>query len=114
MVHVPASHIRSEFLATPQLVRFDMAHGQNGPEPTLLIKSTSLSLKYLLRNRSFRFIITRIETKVAYGVEIPDDPNTPGIAWSLLERETEARALRTLIASPRCVIFLFNELAVSL
>jgi len=113
MVHILASHLRSEFLAVPALVRFDMAHGENGPEPTLLIKAPSLSLKYLLRRQSLRFMVMRIGQKIAYAVEIPDDPNYPASAWSLLELPNEALALKTLIANPRCVIFLFNELAVS-
>ena len=113
MVHILADHLRSEFLAVPVLVRFDMAQGQNGPEPTLLIKAPSLSLKYLLRRQSLRFMVMRIGRKIAYAVEIPDDPDRPASAWSLLELPNESLALKTLITDPRCVIFLFNELAVS-
>lgn len=113
MVHVLASHLRSEFLAVPELVRFDMPQGKDGFEPTLLIKSNSLRLKYLLREKSFRLIVTRVGQKIAYGVEIPDDPDAPALAWSFLERSAEARALSTLIENPQCVVFLFNELAVS-
>ncbi len=113
MVHILASHLRSEFLAVPQLVRFDMAHGQNGPEPTLLVKANSLSLKYLLRQKSLRFMVTRIGDKIAYAVEIPDDPERPATAWSLMQLPNEAVALKTLVTVPRCVVFLFNELAIS-
>lgn len=113
MVHMLASHLRSEFLAVPELIRLDMAHGQNGPEPTLLIKSNSLSLKYLLRRRSLRFVLTQVGSNIAYAVEIPDDPDAPAMAWSLMALPNEALALKTLIEIPRCVVFLFNELAVS-
>lgn len=113
MIHILASNLRSEFLAVPQLIRFDMAYGQNGPEPTLLIKASSLSLKYLLRCQQFGIVITRIGSKFAYAVEIPDDPEKPAMAWSLVELQNEVEALSTLVSDPRCVIFLFNELAVS-
>jgi hypothetical protein len=113
MVHILAAHLRSEFLAVPQLVRFDMAYGQPALEPTLLIKANSLSLKYLLRQRTLRLIVTRIGERIAYAVEIPDDPERPASAWSLVELPNEAVALKTLITDPRCVVFLFNELAVS-
>jgi hypothetical protein len=90
-----------------------MAHGEKGPEPTLLIKASSLCLKYLLRRREFRLIVTRIGSEIAYAAEIPDDPETPATAWSFVERHNEVEALRTLITDSRCVVFLFNELAVS-
>jgi hypothetical protein len=108
-----SSHLRSEFLAVPQLVRLDMAYGEEGLEPTLLVKASSLSLKYLLRRQAFKLIVTRVGPELAYAVEIPDDPEKPATAWSLLERQNEVDALTTLITNPRCVVFLFNELAVS-
>src|SRR5450756_1115231 len=96
MVHMLAKHLRSEFLAVPTLVRFDMARGQEGLEPTLLIKADSLSLKYLLRRQSFRLVVTRIGRELAYAVEIPDDPKNPAMTWSLAERRNETTALETL------------------
>lgn len=113
MVHILARHLRSEFLAVPELVRFDMAHGSDGPEPTLLIKANSLSLKYFLRRESFRFVVSRVGRKIVYAVEIPDDLKQSAMAWSLVEREEELTALKALVANPRSVVFLFNELAVS-
>jgi len=113
MVHLLADRLRDEFLAVPSLVRLDMPYGANGPEPTLLIKANSLALKYLLRQRSFRFMISQIGFQIVYAVEIPDDPDRPAAVWSLLGASTEVVALRELIANPRCVVFLFNELAVS-
>lgn len=108
-----AAHLRSEFLAVPQLVRLDMAHGADGPEPTLLIKASSLLLKYLVRRQSMRLVLTRVGDEMAYGVEIPDDPDYPATAWSLMALPAEAQALETLSANPRCVVFLFNEVAAS-
>lgn len=113
MVHILASHLRSEFLAVPQLVRFDLAHGAEGLEPTLLIKASSLALKYLLRRQSFRLMLMRIGDRIAYAVEIPDDPERAAALWSIAEHKNEIRALVELANNPRCVIFLFNEVAVS-
>lgn len=113
MVHILADHLRSEFLAVPQLVRFDMPLGEDGREPTLLIKANSLCLKYLLRRRAMRLVISKVGDKILYGVEIPDDPQFPAMVWSLMGEPAEVAALEALAANPRCVIFLFNELAVS-
>jgi len=113
MVHILSAHLRSEFLAVPTLVRLDMASGEGGFEPTLLLKAGSLSLKYFLRRKEFRIVVTRIGSKIAYAVEIPDDPVSPGMVWSLVERQVEVEALRRLTLNPRCVMFLFNEIAVS-
>lgn len=113
MVHMLASHLRSEFLAVPQLVRLDMAEGRNGFEPTLLIKVSSLAIKYLLRRRSMRVFVATLGQQLLYGLEVPDDPEGPAIAWSLVELPAEVEALRRLMRNPRCVVFLFNELAVS-
>ena len=113
MVHILASHLRSELLACPQLVRFDMVQGMDGPEATLLIKASSLGLKYLLRREKFRLILTLIGARIAYAIEIPDDHERPGTIWSFLDLPAEKAALLALTKSPRCAVFLFNELAVN-
>ena len=114
MVHMLASHLRSEFLAVPELVRLDMAAGREGLEPTLLIKVSSLALKYLIRRRSMRVFVATLGQQLLYGVELPDDPDKPAVAWSLVALSAEIEALQTLTRKPRCVVFLFNELAVSM
>ncbi len=113
-MHLLAARLRDEFLAVPQLVRFAMPHGSDGPEATLLIKASSLTLKYFLRLKSFGLIFVRLaDGGLAYGVSLYDDIEYPAILWSVVEHEEEVRALKALRASPTCVVHLFNEIAVN-
>jgi hypothetical protein len=113
-MHILSARYRSEFLAVPQLVRFTMAEGRDGSEATLLIKSSTLTLKYLLRLKRFKLFVFRIDQEwIAYAVQIDDDPNHPATLWSILEYDDEVSALQTLIKNPKCFVFLFNELAVN-
>jgi hypothetical protein len=113
-MHLLSDRNRSEFLAVPELVRFTLAHGSGRPEATLLIKTSTLSLKYLLRLRSFRLAIFRISPNwVAYGIRIEDDPDSPALFWSLLEQPDELDGIKALTTNPKCMVFLFNELAVN-
>lgn len=113
-MHILSSKLRSEFLATPQLARFTMANGSSGMEPTLLIKSTTLTLKYLLSGASFRVVISMLDSGwIVYGIEIDDDPSSPALVWSLVESAEELDALRSLCKDTKCVVFLFNELALN-
>lgn len=112
-MHMLSDRYRSEFLAVPQLVRFTMASGEHGPEPTLLIKTTTLELKYLLRQKRFGLLLLRVGDSVAYGVIIEDDPVHPAFVWSFFESEDEINALKALEANSSCAVFLFNELAVN-
>jgi hypothetical protein len=113
-MHLLSPRHRSEFLAVPQLARLTVARGKDGPEVTLLIKASTLTLKYLLRQKRFKFFAFRVSTKwIAYGVQIDDDPQQPAMLWSILEYEDETQALQTLLTESKCFVFLFNELAVN-
>lgn len=113
-MHILSAQYRSEFLATPELVRLIMAHGDEGLEPTLLIKSSTLTLKYLLQTKKMKLVVLRVAKDwLAYGIEIQDDPNHPALLWSLLEHPNEMEAFRKLMSSPKCNLFLFNELALN-
>jgi hypothetical protein len=112
-LHILSSRNRSEFLAVPELVRLTVAEGQHGPESTLLIKSSSLTLKYFLRIKRFRLFIFRVGRYLAYGTQIRDDPDHPATLWSFLEYEDEIHAFGALTREPKCFVFLFNELAVN-
>ena len=113
-MHLLSRRNRSEFLAVPALTRFTLSNGQAGPEATLLIKASSLTLKYLLRLKRFHLLIFRISANwLAYAVRIEDDKDHPATLWSLLEYDDEFFALLTLIEKPKCFVFLFNELAVN-
>ena len=114
MVHMLSGENRSEFLAVPQLVRFSMAIGAKGPEPSLLIKANSLSLRYMVRLRQLSLIFLSLNNGwLAYGVEFQDDPAHPAVIWSLLETDEEAAAMMALGVQSGCVVHLFNELAIN-
>lgn len=115
MVHIPSDHDRDELLSNQQLVRFCLAEGANGLEPTLIVKSSSLALKYLVKRSSFRLLIARPSGKrrLLYALEIPDDPVTPAIIWSVVETEGELESLRRVALGEVCHIALFNEAVVN-
>ena len=103
-----------EFLAIPELVRATMTLCASGFEPTILIKTLWLSLKFLIRSRKLRFVCLHLPGDyLAYGVKIDDDPDYPGVVWSALKTEDERTALRSIATGSRCIAFLFNELAVN-
>ncbi len=111
-MHVLSRHNRSEFLATPQLVRFDYAKGV-GFEPTLLIKATTLLLKYIARGVRMQLAFALLGDRLLYALKVYDDEEKPDLLWSILEREEEKAALVALSTGGTCRIFLFNELAVN-
>lgn len=114
-VHLLSDHNRSEFLATPQLVRFDHAKGEGGRfEPSLLIKGDALVLKYLVRGVRVQFVAARVRgDRLLYGILVFDDPAHPAMLWSIMEREQEQRAMFALAGGEPCQLFLFNELAIN-
>ncbi|MGN8118073.1 hypothetical protein [Labrys sp. 22185] len=113
-MHLLSAHYRSEFLATPQLVRFDYAEGKDACEPTLLIKGTALILKYIMRGVALQFVAARVRgDRLLYGLLIFDDATGPTLIWSIMERAEEQQALFRLAEGEICQVFLFNELAIN-
>lgn len=112
-MHLLAAHYRSEFLATPSLVRLDYVQGKDGREPTLLIKASTLLLKYIVLKISMKLHFIQMGERLLYALEIRDDDLNPAITWSVLEREEERSAMIALSRGETCQIFLFNELAVN-
>lgn len=109
-----SAHNRSEFLATPQLVRFDQAKGRDGFEPTLLIKADVVVLKYVTRGVRLQLMIAQVRgDRLIYGLVVHDDPTSPGVIWSVLEREEEREALLGVAEGKPLQVFLFNELAIN-
>lgn len=84
MMHILASHYRSEFLACPQLVRFDFVITEGRFEPTLLIKANTLLLKYIVTGVRMQFALARADDRILYGLKVYDDPQKPGLLWSVL------------------------------
>lgn len=113
-MHALSAHNHSEFLATPQLVRFDHAKGRDGCEPTLLVKGDALVLKYLVKGARVQFVAARVRgDRLLYGLLIHDDPASPALLWSIMERDEERQALFGLANGEDCQTFLFNEFAIN-
>lgn len=110
-MHMLAAHNRSEFLATPQLVRFD--HSSTEPRTVLLIKASTLLLKYIVLGAPMTLGIARMGSRLIYSVKIRDDDEKPALLWSILERREEKEAIRALAQTQSCAVFLFNELAIN-
>ena len=105
-----SENIRREFLAVPQLVRIVMPSG-GSCVPALLIKTSSLTLKYLVCLKTFKLIVHPIvgTGAVLYAVKVDDDPLDPAVPWSLVASDDELVALRSVIVDGHCDVFLYNE-----
>jgi hypothetical protein len=69
-MHILSDYYRSEFLATPQFVRLDYAIGKDGYEPSLLIKTSTLMQKYIVKGAKMSLIVAKIQDHLLYGVKI--------------------------------------------
>jgi hypothetical protein len=112
-MHVLSARNRSEFLATPQLIRFEYGRGAHGFEPTLLIKGSTLLLKYIALGVPMQLAFAKVADRLLYAWTVFDDPDEPGVLWSSLEQQQEREALAALLRGESCQTFLFNELAVN-
>jgi hypothetical protein len=112
-MHMLAEHYRSEFLACPQLARLDYAEGQDGLEPTLLVKGSTLLLKYIVSGARIELAFLELHDRLLYGVWVFDDPAHPAFLWSVLESDKEKQAVEALMRGEQCQIFIFNEIAVN-
>lgn len=112
-MHMLSSHNRSEFLACPQLIRFEYASGRDGFEPTLLIKGSTVLLKYIVLGARMQLAFAMCNGRLLYALKICDDGDDGGILWSIAEREEELNGIRGLAVGEPLVAFLFNELAVN-
>lgn len=113
-MHILSDRHRSEFLVVPELVRVTMARGTVALEPTLLVKTLTLSLKYLIRSNILQLVFFRLSGKyLAYALQLDDDPEHAGTVWSVMETEDERRALRSMLMATPTFVFLYNELAVN-
>ena len=100
-MHMLSSHNRSEFLATPHLIRFDYAHGRDGFEPTLLIKGSTVLLKYIVFGARMQLAFTMCDGRLLCALKVCDDGDSGGILWSVVERREELNGIRGLVVSPR-------------
>ena len=113
-MYILSGPMRSEFLAVPELVRVSVDRSSGEPRAVVIIKSTTLLLKYLLKLRSFRFIFQPTSAGyLVYGIEVTDDPSHPATIWSFLEQEAEREGLAALFRNSKFDVFLFNEAVVN-
>jgi hypothetical protein len=112
-MHLLSHHNRSEFLACPQLIRFEYGKGRDGFEPTLLIKGSTLLLKYIVLGARMQLAFAMCEGRLLYALKVFDDGDDGGILWSVMERDEELNGVRGLCRGEPVVAFLFNELAVN-
>ncbi|MBA0340268.1 hypothetical protein D7U87_06010 [Stenotrophomonas maltophilia] len=112
-MHLLSSHNRSEFLACPQLVRFEHAKGDEEFEPTFLIKGSTLLLKYIVLGVPMQLAFARHGDRLLYALRVCDDGDSGGILWSVMERTEELNGILGLARGEPLVVFLFNELAVN-
>lgn len=108
-----SSHNRSEFLACPQLIRFEYANSSDGFEPTLLIKGSTVLLKYIVLGARMQLAFAMCGGRLLYAFKVCDDGADGGILWSVVEREEELNGIRGLARGESLLTFLFNELAVN-
>ena len=112
-MHLLSSHNRSEFLACPQLIRFEYAQAGDRFEPTLLIKATTLLLKYVVLGAPMQLAFTMRGGRLICALRVCDDGTEGGIIWSVVERQEELDGIRGLADGKLATVFLFNELAVN-
>jgi hypothetical protein len=111
MIHDLSGRYRREFSRSFDIVRFGMASQGRDFTPVLLIKAVSLTLKYLVRLRTFRLLLWKFlpARHLWYGVQIADDPVHPCVLWSVVESEEELAAIKQIARSKTFSTFLFNE-----
>jgi hypothetical protein len=116
MMHLPAKHVRNEMLSLQQLIRACLSTGAGAElEPTLVVKTKSLSLKYLLKSSKIRFLVGRTHRQnLIYGILVDDDPGSPISLWSLVERNDELEAVRRIVAGEQFMLAMFNEAVVNI
>ncbi len=112
-MHLLSHSNRSEFLACPQLVRLEYAIGRDGLDPTLLIKGSTVLLKYIVLGARMQLAFAKCGDRLLYALKVCDDGDDGGILWSVTEREEELCGIRGLARGEPLVAFLFNELAVN-
>lgn len=92
-----------------------MARGQDGLEPTILIKANDLLLKALARGVDWKLHMKFLpeDRTLIYGIEIYDDLEFPVVIWSCVENSEEIGALKKIGGAIPSPVFLFNELAIN-
>jgi hypothetical protein len=107
MVYIPSKTMFAELVSSKQLVRLDMALTAGRRQPAIIIKSSSLNLKYLIAKRTVSFVIYQNGDAPAtiYAVRIGNNSTL----WSVCASPNEVAALNAVVAGDECAAYLFNE-----
>ena len=101
-------------LSVPQFARFVIARQDGTLTATLLVKGSTLTLKYFVGRAAFRILFAQLNSgKLAYAVLIDEFDEKPTAIWPLVETEEELSALLQVFAGGSCPVFLFNEACVT-
>lgn len=111
-MHILSGRAAREFEAVSDLVLLDMCEGGEGLEPTLLIKTSTLNLKYLSRSSLELQVTTSEDLGIKYSLIILDDSQDPLVLWSQVAVDEEADALSRILSGEPCTAFMFNEWSV--
>jgi hypothetical protein len=116
VVHLAAKHVLDEMMSLQQLARACVSQtGGSASEPTLIIKTKSLSLKYILKSPTIRIVLGQTNAKhLFYGILVDDDLHRPFTLWSLVEREDELEAVNRIALGEQFMLALFNEAVVNI
>ena len=90
------------------------SEGAKGFETTLIIKGSTLTLKYVIRRAHFSIHIQQLSSgEVLYAILIEEYDDKPLAIWAVVETEEELSALTDLDKVGSFPLFLFNEAAVN-
>lgn len=112
-MYILSGRLRDEFLACPELVRFGEVDSHSRTV-RLLVKTSTLAAKYLVRASRIQLAILRIGTFLLYGLQFADGDQEERIRWSLYEESHEIESLRSLVTETPLCIYVFTEVAVNI
>ncbi len=114
MVHLPSLENYQELLPTPNLVRLTNAIGEKSDELTLLVKTISLQVRYILQGSKIQILFfTTKDGTLCYGFQIWDDNAAPICFWAAVNSAAELELFQRLRKEGEVVIQLFNEAAIN-
>lgn len=113
-MHMPSEKLWQEMLACPQLIRFNFPIDQDGHKATLIIKSNTLMLKYIIQMSQISLVVFPLNgRKVGYALHVMDDPGEGAILWSIVSTTEEIQALNAIKMNSEFPLYLFNEACVN-
>lgn len=113
-MHLPSAELRQELLSVPTFARINMSLGRDGFEPTLIIKASTLTLKYIIRRGMFKLNVQQLPSgKILYVVIVDEYDERPLCIWATVETEEELSALGQIFEGKPMPVFLFNEACVN-